>query len=98
MRLDEEFSPEEIAEALHRDMMERGRVQGLTNEQLVNEILARMPFTELDALLEEACTRLDPEWVGREMTGPSAPADESVLARCRDLFRKRVAQLLGKRG
>lgn len=48
------------------DMREQDRVKRLTNQQLVHEILNALEFTGADILVEEGCTRLDPEWATRE--------------------------------
>lgn len=60
------MTEQEIVEALARDLVDQERVSNLTNQQLVEEILSRMDFSELDTLIEEACTRLDPEWATRD--------------------------------
>lgn len=78
---EEDISAEQVADGLARELEERERVRKLTNEQLVDDILNRLPFSELDALIEEACTRLDPGWEHREAIQPLSPAAENLLQR-----------------
>lgn len=46
-------------------MVEMERCKKLSNDALVDELLSRLPFTELDYLVEELCTRLSPDWQAR---------------------------------
>jgi hypothetical protein len=53
------------AAALYLELLEVERVSGLTNAQLVDELLKLIAPTN-EALLAEACSRLDPGWEKRE--------------------------------
>lgn len=71
-----------LADAIARDIEEMERVEKLSNVRLVAEILDRLPFTDMDQLIEEACARLDPEWNTRGSDEPLSPEDEAMLKRC----------------
>lgn len=56
---------EKLAASLIPDIAEMERVEKLTNQQLVEEIFERVPYGAHDWLIQEACTRLDPDWAKR---------------------------------
>jgi len=84
---------ERLAAHIMRAIDETERVQKLTTQQLVDELLNRMPFTELDELLEEACTRLDPTWQQRHADTPLDEKDQSMLDRAMARFNERLAEV-----
>lgn len=65
--------PTHILNGILDGMAEQERCAKLSNDALVDEILSRLPFTELDYLIEEACTRLSPQWPDR-----AVPRDDSA--------------------
>ena len=92
---EERLSPEEerAMGRLMDAMDEIDRVQKLTTPQLVDELLNRMPFTELDELLEEACTRLDPTWHQRAADGPLNEDDKAMIDRAMARFHTKLAEV-----
>lgn len=48
--------------ALARDLVEERRLRGLSNEQLVTEILDFKSYDDADLHIEQMCSRLWPEW------------------------------------
>lgn len=83
-----------LCEALERDLKEMDRVKLLTNEQLVEEILDKLPFTDMDCLFEEACTRLDPDWSTREKS--LTERDEAMLKRVHEAGMARIREAMEK--
>ena len=79
-----------LIEALERDMKDANRAAKLTNQQLVEEILDKLPFCELDVLIEEACIRLDPEWPNRGCDKPLTEEDKQRIDRATE---KAIAQI-----
>lgn len=84
---------EQLAAHIARALEEIERVQKLTTQQLVDELLEKMPFTDYDELLEEACTRLDPTWQERHADTPLDATDRSVLDKAMARFHKRLEEV-----
>lgn len=59
------LSDAEFTRRVVEDIIERDRVSQLSDVALVTEIIQKVPINQHTALIEEACTRLDPQWVDR---------------------------------
>jgi hypothetical protein len=58
-----------LVDYLVADLKEQERAKNMTNQELVFQILTTIEFTGADILIEEACSRLDPEWATRGFIG-----------------------------
>lgn len=91
-----EEEDQRLCEAIERAIEAQERAKTLSNEQLVKEILDQMPFGPWDELVEEACTRLDPDWSNRPAPPPTAE-EQAMLERVHAKSMARLQKLLDER-
>ena len=85
-----------LAEAIERSLAAQARAKTLSNQQLVEEILDQIPFGPWDELVEEACTRLDPDWGTRDPP-PLTPDEQARFERVHAQGMARIQELLRER-